>query len=339
MLKIKPTQKVVFINNKWGVGKTTISYNVACKLWELWYKTLLVDGDPQCNMTFLALWKMKYADMGLFWWETIYKVFENIILWSWDIQIVQPINIRQNLDLLPGHLSFWDVDDILTTSYWEIMSSVASLRWFMVTSAFQRYINEISVRNNYDIVIIDVSPSMTGALNKTILLSSDFFVTICNPDLFSKQWIVNLCDKVIGWKRDRKNMEILAKRHDNLPFQNVLSDSLTYMGYVVNEYNVYKEEMITDHDKWIKDMEWDLKRVSLELSRNGLIELSAVSPIWMTQDYWRIAAMGQEEHKPMYEFEDSDVGVKWSIELMHKCRDQIDLLVNEFVSRLSRRWL
>lgn len=32
MLKIKPTQKVVFINNKGGVGKTTLSYNVACKL-------------------------------------------------------------------------------------------------------------------------------------------------------------------------------------------------------------------------------------------------------------------------------------------------------------------
>ena len=62
----------------------------------------------------------------------------------------------------------------------------------MVTSAFQRYINEISLKNNYDIVLIDVSPSMTGSLNKTILLSVDFFATICNPDLFSKQGIVNL---------------------------------------------------------------------------------------------------------------------------------------------------
>jgi hypothetical protein len=38
-----------------------------------------------------------------------------------------------------------------------------------------------------------------------------------------------------------------------------------------------------------------------------LIELSASSPIGMTQDYSRIAAMGQQKHKPMYEFNDEDV--------------------------------
>lgn len=338
MLKIKPTQKVVFINNKGGVGKTTLSYNVACKLWDKWYKTLLIDADPQCNMTFLALGKMKYAEMGLFGGDTIYKVFEKIIQGSWDIQIVQPINIRNNLDILPWHLSFWDVDDILATSYGEIMSSVSSLRWFMVTSAFQRYINEIALRNNYEIVIIDVSPSTTWSLNKTILLSSDFFVTICNPDLFSKQWIVNLGDKILSWKRERKNMELIASRNEHVSFQNMLADNLTYMGYIVNEYNVYKEEVISDHDKRIKDMDSDLRKVSLELSRNGLIQASAEQPIGMTQDYARIAAMGQEKHKPMYEFEDTDVSAKGSIELLHKCKDQIESLVNEFITRISYRW-
>ena len=338
MMDIKPTQKVVFINNKWWVWKTTLSYNVACKLGDKGYKTLLIDADPQCNMTFLSLGKMRYTELGLFWWDTIYRVFERIIQWSWDIQIVQPINIRSNLDLLPWHLSFGDVDDILTTSYGEILSSVSSSRWFMVTSAFQRYINEISLKNNYDIVLIDVSPSMTGSLNKTILLSADFFVTICNPDLFSKQGIVNLWDKILTWKRERKNMELIAARSQNIPFQNMLTDNLTYMWYVVNEFNVYKDEVISDHDMWIKDMSEDLRRISLELSRNWLIELSASSPIGMTQDYSRIAAMGQQKHKPMYEFNDEDVWAKWSMELLHKCKDQMEELVDEFITRISYWW-
>ncbi|MFC2494994.1 MAG: ParA family protein [Candidatus Absconditicoccaceae bacterium] len=334
-MDIKPTQKVVFINNKGGVGKTTLSYNVACKLGDKGHKTLLIDADPQCNMTFLSLGKMRYTELGLFGGDTIYRVFERIIQGSGDIQIVQPINIRPNLDLLPGHLSFGDVDDILTTSYGEILSSVSSSRGFMVTSAFQRYINEISLKNNYDIVLIDVSPSMTGSLNKTILLSVDFFATICNPDLFSKQGIVNLGDKILTWKRERKNMELIAARSQNIPFQNMLTDNLTYMGYIVNEFNVYKDEVISDHDMWIKDMGKDLRRISLELSRNGLIDLSANSPIGMTQDYSRIAAMGQQQHKPMYEFNDEDVGAKGSIELLHKCKDQMEELAHEFIERIS----
>jgi cellulose biosynthesis protein BcsQ len=52
---IKPIQKIVFLNNKGGVGKTTLSFNVACKMADMGHKVLLVDADPQCNLTLLAL--------------------------------------------------------------------------------------------------------------------------------------------------------------------------------------------------------------------------------------------------------------------------------------------
>ena len=110
------------------------------------------------------------------------------------------------------------------------------------------------------------------------------------------------------------------------------------MWYIVNEFNVYKDEVISDHDMWIKDMGKDLRRISLELSRNWLIDLSANSPIGMTQDYSRIAAMGQQQHKPMYEFNDEDVWAKCSIELLHKCKDQMEELAHEFIERISHWW-
>gem|GEM_PF-4500055 len=39
---------------------------MACKLGDKGYKTLLIDADPQCNMTFLSLGKMRYTELGLF---------------------------------------------------------------------------------------------------------------------------------------------------------------------------------------------------------------------------------------------------------------------------------
>jgi hypothetical protein len=57
----------------------------------------------------------------------------------------------------------------------------------------------------------------------------------------------------------------------------------------------------------------------------------------MTQDYGRIPAMGQEVHKPLYEFENKDVqGVVGSIELLEKCKLQIEALARECVARLSQ---
>jgi chromosome partitioning protein len=56
-MKFIRTKKLVFLNNKWWVGKTTIAYNIAIKLANKWYKTVLIDLDPQCNLSRLALWE------------------------------------------------------------------------------------------------------------------------------------------------------------------------------------------------------------------------------------------------------------------------------------------
>ncbi|MDR0605851.1 MAG: AAA family ATPase [Bacteroidales bacterium] len=115
------------------------------------------------------------------------------------------------------------------------------------------------MKNTYQVVIIDVSPSFTGSLNKNILLSSDFFVTLCKPDLFSKQGLVNLREKMLKWKTERENIEMIVKRYDReIPFSHVITDRLTYLGYIINEYNVYAEKMITDHDKVVQEINAEL---------------------------------------------------------------------------------
>ncbi|MFP3813191.1 ParA family protein, partial [Bacillus sp. SIMBA_005] len=42
-------------NHKGGVSKTTTTYNIGWKPADKGYKVLLVDGDPQCNLTGLLL--------------------------------------------------------------------------------------------------------------------------------------------------------------------------------------------------------------------------------------------------------------------------------------------
>src|SRR5690242_12311270 len=50
----KPRVLSVF-NNKGGVGKTTLTFHLAHALAEIGHKTLIVDLDPQCNLTIYSL--------------------------------------------------------------------------------------------------------------------------------------------------------------------------------------------------------------------------------------------------------------------------------------------
>src|SRR6516162_1956634 len=53
---VKKSMKIVSVfNNKGGVWKTTLTFHLAHALGEIGYKVLLMDLDPQCNLTIFSL--------------------------------------------------------------------------------------------------------------------------------------------------------------------------------------------------------------------------------------------------------------------------------------------
>src|SRR5260221_4304103 len=42
-------------NNKGGVGKTTLTYHLSYALSELGHRVLMIDADPQCNLTIYSI--------------------------------------------------------------------------------------------------------------------------------------------------------------------------------------------------------------------------------------------------------------------------------------------
>lgn len=304
-MKFTRTKKLVFVNNKGGVGKTTLAFNTAVAFAQGGYKTVLVDLDPQCNLSRLALGEEYYVK-NLFseTEKTIYDVLRGVIEGGSDIDLsvkFLPVKANQNLSLLKGDINLSLYEGLLSTAYGQAASG-QPIGYFQ-TSAIDRFLREKGLSDQVDIFVIDTSPSL-GILNQTILLGADYFVVPMMPDAFSVQGIENLGVIFERWKTQWKNTaKALA---GNTETKLVLAGDPLFVGYVINSYNVYGKQPIADHRAWMDKIP---ERVKVSLSekhcRNGLVEASWRNPLQIIQDYGRIPAKCQELGVAIFELDPS----------------------------------
>lgn len=205
--RVKSMKSVCFFNNKGGVGKTTLTGNIAAYFAiEQKKRVLVIDCDPQCNITQFVLGDVKTID--LYWPEkgskeetktkTILDVVDPILSGDADINSkIRPLRSSINrfgVDLIPGHPRFSTFEDELSSAWAELPTGKAG--GFRVSNWLRAYLR--TVEDDYDIVFIDVSPSL-GALNRSVLLSSDYFVAPLGADAFSVLGIRNISRWMNSW--------------------------------------------------------------------------------------------------------------------------------------------
>ncbi len=337
-MKFSRTKKLLFANNKGGVGKTTLAFNCAVSFAKQGYKTVLVDLDPQCNLSRLALGDNQYAGT-LF--SSAYKDISNVLLGivegGADIDLKVPFipitQSNENLFLMKGSVNLSLYENLLVTAYGQAASG-QRLGYFQ-TSAIDRFLREKGLQEEIDIFVIDTSPSLS-LLNRIIFLGADYFVVPMMPDAFSVQGIENLGTILEQWKQNWKiTGKALSGDTEN---KFVLSGDGLFLGYIVNSYNVYGKQPIKDHRHWIEEIPLKVKKfLSEKHGRNGLVEASWKNPLQIIQDYGRIPAKCQEIGVAIFDLdpalvEDAHVGTKENIE---KSKEEFSLLTSVLLKILA----
>jgi cellulose biosynthesis protein BcsQ len=236
---------ITFFNNKGGVGKTTLTVNIASYIKsELGKTVLVVDADPQANTTQMVIpagnWGDFYsADATR---KTIKDIFLPIIEGDsnidTDIQVVRGSENKFLFDLIPGHPTLSAFEDVLSDAWNKSLS--ADIGGLRKTNWLNVLINHVS--DQYEYLIIDVGPSL-GALNRSILLNSEFIVTPMGSDIFSIMGISNIAEWIKGWQDKYKvgislvqDQSIFERFH----IRRDVDTATRIAGYSVQQYNARK---------------------------------------------------------------------------------------------------
>lgn len=205
---------ISMINWKGGVGKTTLTLHIAAGLALRHKKVLVVDLDPQCNLSFLALGLQKYVD-------SVYKdnmttlknvfdgYFGNEEIASDDIihdrrVVSSPGKIYTDLDIILSHQDLVLLDLKLARNHKAGRDHKEDTRFEIEKiSILHKLLSQ--VKNDYDYIFLDCPPNV-NLVTQNAFFTSDYYLVPAIPDFLSTTGISLISNFMDDFNRDFNGM-------------------------------------------------------------------------------------------------------------------------------------
>jgi chromosome partitioning protein len=157
-------------NQKGGVGKTTSAINLAASLAVLEFRTLLVDADPQANSTTGVGFDLHNIT------QSLYDCMVNDVS-ARDVVLKSDI---PNLDVIPSHIDL-------------VGAEIEMINYPNRESVLKNILEPI--RNDYEFIIIDCSPSL-GLITVNALTASDSVIVPVQTEFFALEGLGKLLNTI-----------------------------------------------------------------------------------------------------------------------------------------------
>lgn len=158
---------VSIINQKGGVGKTTLTFNIAKGIASFGKRILVIDNDPQANLTSCFLGDQSSLPPA----ANIIKVYEELS------KEIQPLKVFENIFLLGSDIHLAKIIE-------KGMDVIYTLKEGMDI-----------IKNGYDFVLIDCLPAF-GYLNLAALNAAEYVLIPTKPSPFSLAGLKDLFDNI-----------------------------------------------------------------------------------------------------------------------------------------------
>ena len=206
---------VVLTNQKGGVAKTTTAYALAAGLHNKGYNVLIVDADPQGNLTYTAGNEENKQN-------TLYDVFKGNCTVFESVRNTHPLN--------DDSMSILSVGLQGTAADMELAGKVA--REYMLRNALEQ------IQKDYDYCVIDTAPTL-GLLTLNALTAADRVIIPLNLEVYSLQGMEQLSGFIENvTKYTNKDLRItgllITRYNERLNISQALKDNVEQAAKVMN---------------------------------------------------------------------------------------------------------
>lgn len=275
--------------------------NLAAALARLGKRVLLVDSDPQCNLTSYLIADEVVDDMldkadtksGRTIWSAVKPVSEA----TGGVKRIEVLETGiKNLFLIPGDIGLSEFETDLAEFWGQCLQR--KLKGFRGTTAISDVVTQISSEIKADYVFYDSGPNI-GPLNRVILLDCDFFIVPLSCDLFSLRALKTLGRTLTCWITDWATISDLAPEGTEL-----LNGAPRFLGYVPGNFRVYGGTLTRDHSYYLSQIEKEihsqvvtpLRKINSELAAGTLSQFK----LGELKDFGSLVPASQRDGLPLY---------------------------------------
>lgn len=311
--------QITLFNHKGGVSKTTTAFNLGWKLASKGKRVLLVDCDPQCNLTGMVL-GFKAADEleKIYQSDGVRNIKEGLAP-AFESRpspiepvICEAVDGQPNLFLLPGHIGLAEYEVTLGIAQ-ELSGSLVTLQNL---PGSLRHLFQITAKElNADYVLVDMSPSL-GPTNQNLLMTSEYFLVPMAPDYFSVMATDSLAAVLPKWSAWREQARSLsALQNATYPFPDIKPK---FLGTVVQKYRLRAQQSASAaFQKWIDEIQQGVTNkllpaltecdMLLEAPKYRSVGLEPGEPILQMSDFNSLIALSQKHQAPVFDLSDEQL--------------------------------
>jgi chromosome partitioning protein len=301
---------LTFFNNKGGVGKTSLIYHLAWMLASLHKRVVIVDLDPQANLTAAF---MDEDRIETIWSEqnegsTIYTCVKPLTSVG-DIKEPKLQEIASNLYLLPGDVNLSSYEDALSNEWPNSMGDNNLYRPMRILSSFWQVMQMAATKIQADIILVDIGPNL-GAINRSVLVATDYVAIPLGADLFSLQGLKNLGPTLKSWKglwqKRLDNWNESAEQASHQTFE-LPQGKMQPIGYLCQQHSVRLDRPVKAYDKWVNRIP-NVYRESVLGEQIDTNITPEIDPYCLAtiKHYRSLIPMGQEHRKPIFNLTSAD---------------------------------
>jgi cellulose biosynthesis protein BcsQ len=239
-------------NHKGGVSKTTTTFHLGWMLASFGHRVLLVDADPQCNLSGLILGFKGETEFETFYEAQTTRNLRAGLAPAFESQprAIEPVDCVpvqgcEGLFLLPGHIRLSEYEVTLGIAQ-ELSGTIQTLQ--NLPGSISYLLKVTAEKYNADYVLIDMNPSLSS-INQNLLMTSDYFIVPTSPDFFSVMAIESLSTvrpRWHAWSERAKQNTILRSAAYPYP-----QSTPKLVGTIIQKFRPRKGAATVGFKKWI----------------------------------------------------------------------------------------